>query len=617
MCGIVGVISKRVSKEQFGIALEELNKRGPDNRSTVEIDNGFLGHARLSIIDTSSAANQPMQSSCGRYELVFNGEIYNYQQLAQSLNFQDFSTQSDTEVLLYGLKEYGADFLQKLNGFFALGFYDRVEKSLLLARDRYGIKPLYYKHSTSFLFASEMKALEPLLLKKEIDWKATSDFMRFNYFSAERTIYKGVQQLAPGHFLILKAENAEIKPYFKPKKEQRKEKYDVAVGKVKELLENSVKARMVADVPLGAFLSGGVDSSIISALACRINPTLKTFSIGYSDEPHFDESQYAEKVAQHIGSDHKTIYLSNDKLLSNLDEMLGYLDEPFADSSSLAVFALCKEVRKELTVALSGDGSDEYFAGYNKHRAEYLMLKGGAKTAGIKALAPIWKRLPKSRSSAIGNIIRQLDKFASLASLEGVERYLKMASFLSSSDLKKILRPEFYREIELLSKVLDDSKGNINTTLDNDLKMVLAGDMLVKVDRMSMANSLEVRVPFLDHHLVEYVRSLPSSYKIDNHYQKKILRDAFSDILPLWVFDRKKHGFEVPLLQWFKGPLRDRIENYWLDESLIRQQGIFQLEEIRRLIKRMDSPSPGDIQYTIWMLIVFQNWYMKTIDFGK
>lgn len=619
MCGILGAYSSKndqiPSREVFEKALNTLEKRGPDAGAVQAFSNCILGHRRLSIIDTSTGANQPFQDESGRYTLVFNGEIYNYGALRSSLeNKYPFKTTSDTEVLLYHLIENGVDGIKDFNGFFAFAFYDKEKDELILARDRYGIKPMYiYHHEEQIAFASELKALMALGIKKEINKTVLYRYFQFNYIPQDDSILENVSKLQTGHFWKIKGNNIEQKAYFEPNQIQIDPKENVQ-EKLDQLLRASVERRMVADVSLGTFLSGGVDSSIISLIAKEHHKDLQTFSIGYKDEPLFDESIYAEKVAKHIGSKHHTFNLSNDVLLENMSEVLGYIDEPFADSSALAVYTLCKYTKDHVTVALSGDGSDEIFAGYNKHRAEWMVENGGMKKNIAQLGSFLWDKLPKSRNSKYGNIIRQLDRFAKMSKLSESERYMFLARFMDQKEAKRMVKG-FDRD-DGMKAWLDgvSNRKGMNGFLDKDLAMVLEGDMLVKVDRMSMANSLEVRVPFLDHDFVEYGRALSVEHKIDAEYQKKILRDIYYKHLPSEVFDRKKHGFEVPLLKWFKRELYEDIDQRWLNEDMLRAQGILKVESIIKLKRKLNSVDSGDVAFDIWKLIVFQNWYKKYFE---
>ncbi len=377
----------------------------------------------------------------------------------------------------------------------------------------------------------------------------------------------------------------------------------------------SVKKRLVSDVPIGSFLSGGLDSSVIAFCAKQFTPDLKTYSIGFKDEPIFDETRYAEQMASHIGSDHTSFILTNDDLLGHLDEMLDYIDEPFADSSAIPVSILSKNTKDHISVALSGDGGDELLGGYNKHKAEYLSRNKGLALDLIGALSPVWKALPKSRNWRITNLFRQLDKLSIGLNLNNKERYWLWCCFSNDRQARSWLLSDMNEDriIEMRSGFLPyfNKSSDFNQVLANDMHLVLANDMLVKVDRMSMGQSLEVRVPFLDHEIVDFVFNLPHEYKINKTHQKHLLKAAFKDDLPLNIINRKKHGFEVPLLKWFRKDLYERIDKDWLNSDLISDQGIFDSDSVGLLKKQLFYKDPGDVQLDIWKMIVFQHWYKK------
>jgi asparagine synthase (glutamine-hydrolysing) len=382
-------------------------------------------------------------------------------------------------------------------------------------------------------------------------------------------------------------------------------------------MEKSVQRRMIADVPLGSFLSGGIDSSIIATIAARQTDKLNTFSIGYADEPLFDETHYAEAVAKNIGSNHTVFKLTNDDLYSDLHDVLSYIDRPFADSSALPVHILCRHTKKHVTVALSGDGADELFSGYNKHAAEFRARNLGMKEQLVAALKPLWFLLPASRNSSFGNTVRQLQKFSEGVSLGAKDRYWNWASFWSADQVDKLIRDKVDKaEQEKRKSGLTTSLGTTNDLdeiLYTDLHQVLRNDMLTKVDLMSMANSLEVRVPFLDHEIVEFACSLPEEYKITATIRKRILQETYRADLPELLFNRPKHGFEVPLLNWFKGDLNSLITEDLLSKKLIDEQQIFNWSAIQALINKLQSGNPSDSATHIWNLIVFQTWWKKYI----
>ncbi|MFN9502663.1 MAG: asparagine synthase (glutamine-hydrolyzing) [Chryseotalea sp.] len=630
MCGITGIFAfnliGKIHRIHVTQATMQLAKRGPDHQGIYTDDWVGLGHRRLSIIDTSEAANQPMWDASGRYAIIFNGEIFNFLELKQDLEKKEvsFSTHSDTEVLLQLLITEGRTALNKLNGFFAFCFYDKVEQKFLVARDRFGIKPLLYVFDDDkFIFASEMKSILAYGIDKSLDYKALHHYLHLNYIPAPFSIFKSVKKLLPGHYIEIEAGKIRREKYYEIPYTHRDEKYifsyEAAKEKIKELLEDSVQKRLIADVPIGCFLSGGIDSSIITGLAARHKSNLHTFSIGFADESFFDETHYAKLVAKHFGTEHTVFSLNNQDLFEHIFDALDYLDEPFADSSALNVFILSKETRKHATVALSGDGADELLGGYNKHAAFLAMEKGGMLPSIISSLHPLWKALPKSRNGKISNIIRQLEKFAEGKKLPLPERYWRFAGFtkaneidflLSSSSKEKINRASIEQSISQWTNALK-GKDSINEVLLTDTKFVLPNDMLTKVDFMSMANALEVRVPFLDYRFVDYVFSLPSSFKITKNLRKRVLQDAFRELLPDALYNRPKKGFEVPLLKWLRKDLKHIIDNDLLSKATIEKQGIFNVEAIEQLKKQLYSANPGDAHARIWGLLVFQYWWKK------
>ncbi|WP_306416840.1 asparagine synthase (glutamine-hydrolyzing) [Fulvivirga maritima] len=465
-----------------------------------------------------------------------------------------FRSQTDTEVLLQLFIKEGKECLQKLNGFFSFAIWDTQDKSLFIARDRIGIKPLYYMMDNDrLLFGSEMKAIEAYGIEKELDYTSLNTYLQLNYIPAPRTIFKSVKKLMPGHYIEVTPERFYIKAYYDiptPDKNNSTKSYEEQKTELSQLLEGSVQKRLMADVPLGSFLSGGIDSSVVATLAARHKPDLHTFSIGYKDEKFFDESDYARLVAKKIGTDHTVFSLTNQQMYAHLHDILDYMDEPFADSSAIAVYVLSQETRKHATVALSGDGADELFAGYNKHAAFFKIIEGGQKAEWVKNLGPVWGLMPKSRNNKLTNLFRQLHRFSEGMKLNSRERYWRWAGFATENQVSKLLTPESRQKIDqeeyltfknsILQHLPDQE--SINDILYTDVKLVLPDDMLTKVDRMSMANSLEVRVPFLDHEVVEFAFSIPPSSKINKDIRKRILQDTFKGILPEELYNRPKKG---------------------------------------------------------------------------
>ncbi len=635
MCGITGFYSfntataKTVANVQQ--SNQKLTQRGPDSGDIFVSENIALGHRRLSIIDTSNHAAQPMKDKSQRYVIVFNGEIFNFKELSTRYLKEYWQKNggaqsgSDTEVLLGLLIEYGVKCLEWLHGFFAFSFLDTETGKMIIARDPFGKKPLLY-HLTkdSFAFSSEMKSLLEWNVPRKLNYSVLHQYLQLNYIPQPQSMIDNVLKIKPGHFMILGKNGLENYQAFytaKCKPEQYGNlTYEEAKKELVTKMDASVQERMISDVPLGAFLSGGIDSSVIVAMASRYTPKLNTFSVGYKDNKFFDETQYAQLVAKKYDTNHHVFSLSNDDFLEHLNGVLDYIDEPFADSSALPVYILSHFTRKHVTVALSGDGADEVFSGYNKHAAEWKMRQNSLPKTLVKLGAPLWKALPHSRNNKITNLFRQLDRFAKGANLSAKERYWRWASFNTVAGASKLLHPNVLRQVDfplmetekqiILSAIKSD---DFNEVLLTDVNLVLLSDMLVKVDMMSMANSIEVRSPFLDKRVVDFAFGLPSEYKIDGTMKKKIVQDAFRELLPAELYNRPKHGFEIPLLDWFRKELWGLINDDLLEKNFVAQQGIFDVTAIENLKLKLKSNNPEDSHATVWALIVFQYWWKKYI----
>ena len=635
MCGITGLYAfnelGKFHMINLSAATEALSHRGPDFGRTDIIDRVGLGHRRLSIIDTSADGHQPLRDPSGRYSIIFNGEIYNYAALRQRLQQRGVSFQSatDTEVLLQLYIHEGRACLDQLNGFFAFAIYDQQEDVLFAARDRLGIKPLlYYQDEDKVIFASEMKSLLAYGIEKHLDYASLQHYLRFNYVPAPHTMLQHVRKLMPGEYLEVsksRPERVQFGTYYQiPFDESRlnpeKLSYEQQQQKLSALLEESVQQRLVADVPLGTFLSGGIDSSVITTLASRHVDRLNTFSVGYRDEPFFDETRYAQLVAKRLKTNHTVFSLTNRDLYEHLHQLLDHLDEPFADSSAIPVYILSKETRQRVTVALSGDGADELFSGYNKHQAAWRMLHPGVAERGVQALLPLWRTLPQSRQGALTNRVRQLQRFAEGSALTAKERYLRWATFITDEAARTLLSEASRQQIDAaayrqrtqgLVAAISDEQETVSQWLYADTQLVLPNDMLTKVDMMSMAHGLEVRVPFLDHRVVEFAFQLPEESKINRRLKKRIVQDTFRSVLPEALYRRPKKGFEVPLLGWFRSELKSMITDDLLEDNFVEEQGVFNPAEISRLKQQLFSSNPGDGHATVWALLVFQWWWKK------
>ncbi len=625
MCGISGIVAfneaGRSCLDHIHDAVASMQSRGPDNKGIYINGNVAFGHNRLSVIDVSEAASQPFTDSTGRYTIVFNGEFFNFQTYRNQLIKQGipFKSNSDTEVLLHLYMLEGPACLEKINGFFAFAIHDKAEDTVFIARDRMGIKPLLiYRDQDKLCFASEMKALFAMKIPKVLDTESLYAYLQMNYVPANCSMIRNVVKLEPGNYLMIKQGLVGQKQYYSipyPQSLENKDGYETACEKIRKLLEDAVEKRMISDVPLGAFLSGGVDSSVIVALASKFTKQLNTFSIGFRDEPFFDETRYAQVVAEKFQTNHTVFSLSNDDLFSVLFKVLDYLDEPFADSSAIAVYILSQQTRKHVTVALSGDGADELFGGYLKHSGELRIRNANSVEKLLKYSSSFINWFPQSRNSALSNKFRQISKYANGLSLSEKERYWRWCSFISEQEAGRILsekidRNEYVKRKDTIIKNITH-KGSLNDVLFADMKHVLVNDMLPKVDLMSMANSLEVRSPFLDYELVNYVFSLPVNYKVQGNVRKKIVQDTFRGVLPAEIYHRPKHGFEVPLLKWLRNELFPLINNDLLNDDFIAEQNIFKVSETKKLKTRLQSNNPGDVHAQIWGLIVFQYWWKK------
>jgi asparagine synthase (glutamine-hydrolysing) len=612
VCGIAGIkffnkIASNRDETNIFQALERQKHRGPDNTNVKSQGNTIFGHNRLSIIDTNDRSNQPFIDETQRYCLVFNGEIYNFHELKNELlakNYQ-FKTASDTEVLFFLLIEYKVAALEKLRGCFAFSFYDKQEDFMLLARDRMGINPLLYSFDENqFVFGSELFVFEDLIPNKTISDEALNFYFQYTYIPAPHTIFEEVKKLEPGHFIEINKDKINIQSFWDPKADsQYTDSYENAKVELKKKVEFAVISQLEADVPIGTFLSGGVDSSIVSAIASTQKNDLHTFSVSFGDQQAYDESQYALKVAKHIESKHHVIRLTEKDFKENFQSILDSFDEPFADSSAIAMWFLAKETSKHLKVALSGDGADELFAGYNKHLAfqkskEISALKKSSLRAAEKVLTPLLlKTKPKK--------IHKLSKFNLLNELAWPENYWFLASNIGEEAKNLLLKNSFKTK-----KCYQTEGASLSDFLWMDQKFILPNDMLKKVDLMSMRHSLEVRTPFMDKDLVKFANSLPQKWKLNGSTAKFILKETFKDLIPGEIFSRSKQGFEVPLNAWIKNSWSELIPEIWFEENYIQEQGIFNYSAIRSMKKHFFS-NIGTSNQELWAYFVFQNWFQK------
>lgn len=635
MCGITGILAYGQAPEDLGrMALkmaEGLLHRGPDDFGVWSEIGVALAHRRLSVIDLSPAGHQPMASSSGRYEMAFNGEIYNHLELRSRLPDRAWRGHSDTETLLACFEAWGiAGTLDTLVGMFALAVWDRERQELTLVRDRLGEKPLYYGwQGRSFLFGSELKALRGHpAWHGEIDRNALASYMKYAYVPLPHSIFKGIRKLLPGCSLTLRINTPpdvmpEPQPYWSARMivlQPRPYSLDKeqAVKELDTLLRRAVSDQMVADVPLGAFLSGGIDSSTVVALMqAQSAQPIRTFSIGFA-EPGYDEAHHARAVANHLGTDHTELYVTPSDAMQVIPRLPEIYDEPFADSSQIPTYLVAKLAAQHVTVALSGDGGDELFGGYNRYfwgRRIWHRLSGiprplrGVAGRFMTALNPTqWDRLfswvPGNKlPAAFGD---KLHKLASIIDVDSPdELYLRLISQHREAGSIVLGAAEAPRWS-------DEESGEINLRdfsermMFQDLVGYLTDDILVKVDRAAMAVSLETRIPLLDHRLVEYAWRLPLSMKIRDGQGKWLLRQVLYQYVPRQMIERPKQGFGIPLDSWLRGPLRDWAEAL-LDRARLEQEGLLAAGEIR---KKWEEHLSGrrNWQYWLWNVLVFQAW---------
>lgn len=618
MCGISGQFNldklSPVSLENLNSSILALNLRGPDGFATYLRPGVGLAHSRLSIIDLRQSANQPMTDTSGRFTIVFNGELLNFRELKKELNYE-FKTDSDTEVLLAAYIKWKEKCVLRFRGFFSFVIYDQFHHELFAARDPFGIKPfIYHMNKNSFYFASELKSLICFPITKEVSSDTLSAFLQLSYTPGEHSIFTNVKKLAPGHFLKISSEKFLVQRYHDLNQVSESNlDFEEAKEKLFDLTEKAMDRWLISDAPIGAFLSGGIDSSIVVALASQKVNKLKTFSISFPDSSFHNEAPFAQSVANRYSTEHNEIPVTDQNIHNCVSQVLDYLDEPFADSSAIPTFALSQQVGKSIRVALSGDGADEVFGGYEKYKAEFFAQKWRHFKSPAKLIQSLTQHLPQNRDSYFLNQFRKVDRFLDGIHLNPKERYLRWCSAAHPNKVKSILLPEFYSEHwkNNLGFDYENRFTGINRTLFNDMHLVLPNDMLTKVDMMSMANSLEVRPILLDQSIVDFAFSLPSDFKVLGSQKKRLLLETFKHLLPSSVYQRPKHGFSVELMPFFKKQFWSQINDLFLNDRFVLEQGIFNPHAISKLKTEIQTDSTKDNQALIWALITFQNFWIK------
>ena len=629
MCGIVGFINKEKQLDILNDMLKIQSYRGPDDTGMFFDGNSgvHLGHNRLSILDLTNAGHQPMISNCGNYVIVFNGEIYNFKDIKKELITKyNFESHSDTEVILYSYIEWGIEkALEKFRGMFAFCIYDKIKNKLILVRDRAGVKPLYYYYKDNeFLFASESKSFHKYLnFKKELNKAVLPYFFQFGYIPEPYSIFKNTFKFPAGHYMEFDLKNFEfrIKKYWDVEDFYKMEKFDKTEDEILEelevILEDSINLRMIADVPVGVFLSGGYDSSFVSAVLSK-NHKINTFTIGFNDKK-YNEAEHAKEIAKHLGTNHIEYYMSEKDMINLVKDLSFYYDEPFGDSSALPTMIVSKLAKQYVKVALSADGGDEIFCGYSKYmflnkfynlfsnKIKKIFLILGVNILNQHIVGTINNFLPSlKRQTNIENKFLKFKRAVNSKSLE--ELFINASNYMSAKEIRDLLKIKAKNDI--YKNFFIDYKDFLEYMMIIDYKTFLKDDVLVKVDRATMSVSLEGREPLLDHKIIEYMARVPSNLKCKNNQNKYLLRKILYKYIPSKLIDKPKSGFQIPLEKWLRNELKDLV-NYYLNPSKLDKE-IFNIEEIEKIKK--DFFNGKNYEYIIWFILVFQMWKEKWFD---
>ncbi len=626
MCGIVGIVNSGQRSVDRKV-LERMNRcivhRGPDEDGFYVNESVALAMRRLSIIDLAGG-QQPIHNHDKTKWIVFNGEIYNFQELRKDLEKRGhkFYTNCDTEAIIHLYDEYGADCVQHLRGMFAFAIWDERDKSLFIARDRLGKKPLLYSHQPNgdLIFGSEFTALlSHPSISREVDFDAIDNYLTYLCVPAPQTAFKQIRKLEPAHWLRWKDGKIEIKRYWSLDFSKKiKISEAEAITETTRILRDATRLRMISDVPLGAFLSGGVDSSTVVALmAQESSQPVKTFSIGF-EEQDFSELKYAKMVAEHVGAEHHE-FIVRPNALEILPALVEHYGEPYADWSAIPTYYVSRETRKHVTVALNGDGGDESFAGYERHAAmslaeQYRRFPKFVRETLIESFVNL---IPTSEIKR--NRVRDLKRFLGAASLPTSERYFHWISMFNVKEKSEIYATEFLSSVsnakaeQVVEKYFhSNGKGIVDSTLLADMMTYLPNDLLVKVDIASMAVSLEARSPLLDHKVVEFAASLPENLKLRGTTTKYLLKKVASRLVPPEVLYRRKMGFGVPISYWLRNELKDFMKSILLSELSLRR-GIFRPDVVRKMVEN-HIEGRRDHGWQLWTLLMLEMWFQRFID---
>lgn len=621
MCGIFGIIGERAVRNTPDACVRDMTlrilHRGPDSQGTYSDDNIVFGVCRLAILDVKEGT-QPIHNEDQSVWVGLNGEIYNCSELRAKLEKKGhrFYTKTDTEVLVHLYEEEGENFIQSLRGMFALVLWDKKNKKAVLARDRLGIKPLYYTlRNGNLYFASEIKALlSHPDIPRQLNLESLHHYLTYLYAPHDMTFFQGIQKLLPAQKLTWQNGITHISSYWNVPQEETRQSDEDWIEQTEELLQETVRLHLLSDVPLGAFLSGGIDSSLIVALMAKEQANVKTFSIGFEGGGYYNELPYAKEVADVFRTEHRELTITPD-IINVLPKIIWHCDEPLADASLLPNFYLSQFTRKHVTVALTGLGGDELFGGYLRYAGDYYFkkLKYVPPAMTQKLLQPALHFLPSTGNTFFGNKIRLAKKFTEALTLSDARRYIQWNTFFNSEAKKRLYGSAMQRyavndSYVFQQSIFENTPGDFTRRAQSvDLKTYLPGDILMLTDRMTMAHSLEGRVPFCDHALAEHAMRMPTRMKIRGGMTKYILRKISEKYLPHRIVHREKHGFSVPVDMWFRGPLEPLLNRVFSKQN-IKKTALFRFDAVQELLRRHQA-GREDLSQHLFALLVFELWH--------